>query len=238
MVIEKLSDADEKVRAAACEALGRLKCNAAVYSSLSERTVRQLGERCRDRKVHVRKQATMALGLLYEQAYNDILTNNPIATQIFGGIPEMVLSLVYTNNPEVLSNAHIALGNHVFAPNAAKDDYQRALRLVFVLTSVSERAKIAFGGLMKLQVEVDRELLVYLQYSEKYDPNITSESNDAVGQRLQAIIQRLAERFPEPVRYSNYFTQLASYKDEALTRGLRTCITPSSDFRVIRKAQA
>ncbi|KAJ1920552.1 Sister chromatid cohesion protein pds5 [Mycoemilia scoparia] len=236
-IIEKLRDTDEKVRTATCEAFGQIECHPAMFSAISAKVIQELGDRCKDKKPNTRKEATRALGSIYDQVYGEILEDNPVVLEKFGRIPEMILNLVYVNDPDILLNVQISLGNSIFNLNSIKDDYQRTLRIVYVLSKLPERSLVAFSGLIKIQSEAIRLFRIFAHFCEKYDKNTVSEENEAVGRKLQASIEALAGRFPEPVKYTNYFSQFANIDDKTILKGFLTSTSSSSDYKTIRKTQ-
>lgn len=71
VIRQRLQDPDDKVRAAACRAVGELDFEIALHH-VEESVFRAIGDRCTDRKAAVQEEALKVLGKLYRLAYSEM----------------------------------------------------------------------------------------------------------------------------------------------------------------------
>ncbi|KAF9276541.1 hypothetical protein BGZ68_009952 [Mortierella alpina] len=98
---EKLVDPDEKVRVAACQAIGEFDYETSLHH-IKKETLIQVGHRCRDKKKAVSKEAIKSLSVLYNQAYPEIENGTHTSITHFGWMPSAILHAVYVNDNETL----------------------------------------------------------------------------------------------------------------------------------------
>ncbi|OLY83379.1 Sister chromatid cohesion protein pds5 [Smittium mucronatum] len=235
-IIEKLEDIDEKVRKTACFSFTKLEITPIVQNSLSEKMLEVLGERCKDRKLGPRIEATQALSHIYDQVYDDISSGNKVTISKLGEIPSMILSLIYVGLPDIICNAEAALFGGIFGTSSIKDDRARTLRLVNVYNSLNQKAKVAFSALVKRQSDLIFEVELLIKYALKYS-NADSTDNEKINKIYYEIIKRISASFPEQEKFSSSIYKLIQLKNVSVYEEILKTIDPQSDFKKVRKEQ-
>jgi sister-chromatid-cohesion protein PDS5 len=90
---EKLSDPDDKVRAAACKALGDIE----MENDLKSLDTSLL----KDKKSSVRAIAMNTIGSIYQNCYARIQANDKLAIEKVGWIPDTILNRLYVGDLSV-----------------------------------------------------------------------------------------------------------------------------------------
>ncbi|PVV04121.1 hypothetical protein BB560_001379 [Smittium megazygosporum] len=234
-IIEKLEDVDERVRKATCAAFTKLEISAIVQNSISAKMIQVLGERCKDRKLGPRIEATQALSHIYDQAYDNIAAGNKLATLKFGSIPSIILNLIYVGVNDITCNAEAALFGGIFGSSTIKDDYSRCLRLVTVYSFSSQKAKTAFVGLLKRQSNVIVELEILL----KYVSNSEIDENDKSlrSRKIHEMIKRISVYYPDSDKFASSLLQFTDIADKQTFDSFLKVMDPHSDFKTVRKEQ-
>lgn len=97
---EKLSDPDDKVRAAACKALGDIEMENDL-KSLDITLIKSIAERTKDKKSSVRAVAMNTIGSIYQNCYARIQANDKLAIEKVGWIPDTILNRLYVGDASV-----------------------------------------------------------------------------------------------------------------------------------------
>ncbi|KAJ2706085.1 Sister chromatid cohesion protein pds5, partial [Coemansia spiralis] len=235
-VAEKLRDVDERVRQAACRALGLLEMGAAVQGAIAEQVVAALGERCRDRKAVVRSEAIVALATLYGQVHEDVEQGDAAARQKWGGIPSTIFSLRYVNDPDVDSKVESILTGAILGFARIKDDRAKCRRLLAVFAGLTPKAQSGFFGYMRRQRDIIRLADLFLALCGERAAEPAAGDADAE-QRLQQLGARIAACFPDKARMEAALGQLAGLHDNEIYQGLRATMDAQSDIKTVRRCQ-
>ncbi|KAJ2802150.1 Sister chromatid cohesion protein pds5, partial [Coemansia helicoidea] len=235
-IAEKLRDVDERVRQAACRALGLLEMGAAVRAAIAEQVVAALGERCRDRKAAVRSEAIVALATLYGQVHEDVEQGDAAACQKWGGIPSTIFSLRYVNDPDVDSKVESILTGAILGFARIKDDRTKCRRLLTVFAGLTPKAQSGFFGYMRRQRDIIRLADLFLEICSDRSAEPANGDGD-VEQRLQQLGARIAACFPDKARMETALGQLAGLHDDEIYQGLRATMDAKSDIKTVRRCQ-
>ncbi|OMJ17093.1 Sister chromatid cohesion protein pds5 [Smittium culicis] len=233
---EKLEDVDEKVRKAACFSFTKLEITPIVQNSISEKMLDVLGERCKDRKLSPRIEATQALSHIYDQVYDDIANGNQVSISKFGQIPSLILNLIYVGLSDITCNAEAALFGGIFGTSNIKDDRIRTERLVSVYNSLTQKAKVAFSGLIKRQSDLIFEVELLIKYASKYIES-GSENKEKFEKIFYEILKRISSFFPDQEKFSNSIYKIIELKNIKIFEGILKTVDPLSDFKKVRKEQ-
>ncbi|OMJ22138.1 Sister chromatid cohesion protein pds5 [Smittium culicis] len=235
-IIEKLEDVDEKVRKAACFSFTKLEITPIVQNSISEKMLDVLGERCKDRKLSPRIEATQALSHIYDQVYDDIANGNQVSISKFGQIPSLILNLIYVGLSDITCNAEAALFGGIFGTSNIKDDGIRTERLVSVYNSLTQKAKVAFSGLIKRQSDLIFEVELLIKYASIYIES-GSENKEKFEKIFYEILKRISSFFPDQEKFSNSIYKIIELKNIQILEGILKTVDPLSDFKKVRKEQ-
>ncbi|KAJ2828114.1 Sister chromatid cohesion protein pds5, partial [Coemansia erecta] len=229
-VAAKLSDVDERVRVAACRALGQLEMGAAVQGALGDDVVAALGERCKDRRAAVRAEAIVALATLYSQVVGE-LEQSAAARHKWGGIPSTIFVLRYVNDPDIDSKVESIMTGAILNFAKIRDDREKCRRLLLVFDSLTPKAQNGFFSYMRRQRDVIRMADAFLALCERSGEDAGAE------QQQRALAVKLSACFPDRVKLEGALTQLAGLQDSDVYAGLRQTMDARSDIKTVRKCQ-
>ncbi|KAF7727823.1 hypothetical protein EC973_006936 [Apophysomyces ossiformis] len=229
---EKLMDPEEKIRAAACKAIGNVPFEAiSQYMDIS--VLEQVASRCKDKRGPVRKEAMNALGSIYNCAYTKISAHDKSALDKFGWIPNGLFNCLYCDDIAIISMLESTLLRHIFPTNT--DDIQRTDRLVTVIASLESRAERAFSSLIQRQ----KSFMEHMQHRligcciTKDDMDVDS----ATAIDKEALMKHMSGLFGEKSRTLSCFRRIAETEDNEISNLLEIIINPTSDYKRIIKSK-
>ncbi|KAI8325971.1 hypothetical protein GQ54DRAFT_295114 [Martensiomyces pterosporus] len=231
-VVEKLRDVDEKVREAACHSLGQLEFTPSVQSAVAANVIEALGERCKDRKTGVRAEAIVSLATIYNQVYEELEQGNAGAARKFGSIPTAIMMLRYVKDVDIDSKVDSILSSAILNFSQIKDDRERCRRLLFVVDSLSAKARTGLLSYMQRQRALIYLTDHYLAQCEELD---SSESGPEA--RIRGVAKKISDYFPDSTKMESALMQLALLRCNEAYKGLRETMSPSNDFKAVRKHQ-
>lgn len=234
---DKFMDTDEKVRAAACRAFEPLK-----YTTLKQYVplslIKALAGRVRDKKSFVRKEATIQLGEIYDQAYEDISLDDTIAVEKFGWIPSFLLNAVYTNEHDLILGVEQAFRTSIIGQSTDAEEYtERFLRITSALDSSSYKI---ISVLLRRQQSMHKDFSVFLTTSRKLSGEIAnySENNEQLFPQVRLLASRLTSKFPEPSKAAELLARYPRSSDRKLNEFFDKLLDPTVSLANARRAEA
>ncbi|KAJ2367314.1 Sister chromatid cohesion protein pds5 [Coemansia sp. Cherry 401B] len=229
-VTEKLNDVDERVRVAACQALGQLEMGAATQGALGDDVIAALGERCKDRRPGVRAEAIVALATMYSQVADE-LEQSVAARRKWGGIPSTIFELRYVNDVDIDSKVESIMTGAILNFAKMRDDRTRCRRLLLVFDSLTAKAQNGFFSYMQRQRDIIRLTDSFLELCERDASEVAAE------QQQRALAAKISQCFPDRAKLESGLLQLAGLRDSEVCQGLRQTMDAHSDMRLVRRCQ-
>ncbi|KAF9941901.1 hypothetical protein BGZ67_003731 [Mortierella alpina] len=230
---EKLVDPDEKVRVAACQAIGEFDYETSLHH-ITKDTLIQVGHRCRDKKKAVSKEAIKSLSVLYSQAYPEIENGIHATITHFGWMPSAILHAVYVNDAETFSFVDHAILAILFPPHGSTES--RTLRLVKVFTSLDEKGRTGFLSVLRRCVDARYYMTAFLRLLRAYEASSKDSDATEFERKLGAVIKALSDRLPDPVKCSVVLSKFAKARDDKFLVSISSCMNSRSSLKDIKKA--
>ncbi|KAI8053721.1 armadillo-type protein [Syncephalis plumigaleata] len=222
----KLLDPEEKVRAAACQAIGTLDIDVILHH-VDVEVLKQLGHRCRDKKIAPRVEALKALGRMYKLTYSR-REDERVKTKI-GWIPSEFLNILYSNDNEMIATMEAFFMRDILPLD--ENEEERTRRLIYVANDLDVKAQKALLALLQRKAASMKEMQSFIDYCRAYNTQ-TDETTESEGNRL---ILSIAARLPntdQAVASLNKFNQL---NDDRAVSALEGCMDPSASFTAIQR---
>ncbi|KAF9571866.1 hypothetical protein EC968_010594 [Mortierella alpina] len=228
---EKLIDPDEKVRVAACQAIGEFDYETSLHH-IKKDTLIQVGHRCRDKKKAVSKEAIRSLSVLYSQAYPEIENGTHASITHFGWMPSAILHAVYVNDNETFSFVDHAVLGILLPPQG--NTASRTLRLVTVFTNLDEKGRTGFLSVLRRCVEY--YMTAFLRLLKAHEESSKDTDASEFDRKLGAVIKALSDRLPDPVKGSIVLYKFAKACDGKFLESISNCLNSRSSLKDIKKA--
>ncbi|EST07987.1 Armadillo-type fold [Kalmanozyma brasiliensis GHG001] len=236
----KLLEPDERVRAATAKMLGSLDYETALHH-VEKSVLLKLADRCKDKKMLVRKESLEAVGKLFDMAYSEIDNNDAAAIQQFAWIPQEVLKCLYTGNSDMQVLVAAAVEKYILPmpTNLDEDEAAWTSRLLLVMKYLEPEAT---KGLLRLSNLIYSRPSLYdtfLECCEQYNggdvaPNLDS---NVVKTKMADRIRRCATMFADPERAKTDLHAFAKLNDARIYRLIRTCFDPQTDLKTAVKSR-
>lgn len=227
----KLTDPDEKVRIAACNAVGRLSVETIAAKLDRSFNFDDFFSRLRDKKPTVRAVTFEISGKLYKDAYRYIEEGNPVYVRIFGPIPQKIFDQAYLNDKEVIGMIDIALNTAIFSQDL--DDTKRTTRLLTVLNLMEENGRKAFNATIKRQFQLSKALANMFAIKKEAG---SGELTELQTKKIESFTKWIATTFADSSDAESLIIELFERNDKATNRNLQTCINPEADYKTVLKA--
>lgn len=224
---DKLSDPDEKVRIAACAAIGELSVDTIAAKLDKSFSFDVLFERLRDKKPQVRQEAFKVVGKLYKNAYPQIEKGDSVYIKLFAQIPQKVFDQVYLNDKEVNELIDICLNSYIFASES--DDMGRATRLLTIITHLEENGRSAFNAIIKRQFTLSKYLALIVSMIK---------DKNADRSQLNNIIKYIGATFADNSRAESLLVDIVEGKNDQqhVQKYLPAAINPESNYNTVTKS--
>ncbi|KAI8379771.1 armadillo-type protein [Radiomyces spectabilis] len=229
---KKLSDPEEKVRAATCQVIGDIDSEVDP-THMDKEVLEKLALRCKDKKASVRKGAMDALGSIYNKAYGRIAAQDRPVVEKVGWIPGTILSCLYVDEPAVMSGVESTMVSFILPENP--DDEERTERLVTVFGHLEQRARVAFLALIRKQKifsEVLRKFINVCEQSREDD-----EMDEDTERKSADLMNHISGQFADRARTINSLRRFMEIDDEEVLRLLKSSINPDSSYNRICNAK-
>ncbi|KAH0581979.1 hypothetical protein H2248_011642 [Termitomyces sp. 'cryptogamus'] len=243
-LLSKLLDPDEKVRAAACKMYGQLDYETALHH-VSEKQLRELAERGKDKKSSVRVEALTSLGKLYSFAYPEIENNEPLAIKQFSWIPNAILQMAATSQEVRLVAEQVVMGYVLPLPSSSTpstskggevDEVAWTDRLLHTMKYLEEQPTNALLSLTGVKQVRPSAYDHFLAACVKNNGGIIDENEESVTQRLNAFTQHISLGFSDPFKAKEDLEAFAKLNESRLYKLLKTCLDPQTDLKSLIKA--
>ncbi|KAM3083145.1 Sister chromatid cohesion protein pds5 [Clarireedia jacksonii] len=263
---EKLTDADEKVRLAAVQAvagfnlpdiMAKLAPNGPVTKSGS--VLCNLADRARDRKPAVRVEAMRILGTIWGVAVGEIAAGNELVIAALGAIPSRIFDAFFANDAELYvlldhvefeqlipltyppSKSKGLKSNGASQSQVASDgpfdaDKIRAERILLMVRSLDAKAKKAFFAMQARQKSYADILQAFLSKCEEFNGGVMDDNAADIRQKLKGIIDYIIQFLPDPLRASQELHKYAKMHDRRSYQLLRYAMDPKSEFKTVHNA--
>ncbi|KAG7446844.1 cohesin-associated protein Pds5 [Guyanagaster necrorhizus] len=249
---QKLLDPDEKVRAAVCKIYGQLDYETVAHH-VTEAQLRAMAQRAIDKKQVVRTEALKSLGKLYNLAYPQIESNDPIAISNFSWIPNTLFPLLGMSH-EAKPAVEQALADYILPmprsspPEKGKssdseiDEVLWTDRLLntmkFLVEERSINGLLAFTNLKSSQ---PAHVLAFIDACIQNNNGIIDgdkETTEKVKSDLTRRVKQLAALYPDSSKAADDLFGFAKLNDQTAYKLLKKCIDPQTDFKTLVKRRS
>lgn len=163
-VVGLVVDQDEKVRAAACQMVVQLPY-ASVKQLVPATLLREVAKRLKDKKGVVRRNLPQMMAALYAQATKDLDQGDLAALDKFKWIPEELLEIVYSNDPQIILESERAFRNTILG--SVDDLQERTENLLRVVAWLQQRAYVGLRALQNWQTSLAKDFQMFLAACRK-----------------------------------------------------------------------
>ncbi|KAF5318692.1 hypothetical protein D9619_010650 [Psilocybe cf. subviscida] len=246
LLLNKVLDPDDKVRAAACKVYSHLDYEAALHH-VSEEQLRSVADRGLDKKARppVRTEALNSIGNLYSLAYPEIENNDPAAIKQFAWIPDEVLKMTSLGSEiramveQVLFESILPLPSAA-SPSATKektvDEVAWTDRLLGTMRYLSDKSINTLIGISGLKATRPNLYDVFLDSCVKNNGGIVDGDEELIVKRFKTFTQHLAATFPDPVKAAEDLEAFARLNENRLYKLLKACMDPQTDLKTFAKS--
>ncbi|KZP25702.1 ARM repeat-containing protein [Athelia psychrophila] len=240
----KLFDPDDKVRAAVCKVYSQLDYEMTLHHT-TEAQLRAIAGRGLDKKHLVRVEALNCIGKLFSVAYPEIENGDPAAVKQFSWIPNEILHIsqqsqqIRAITEQVICDYILPLPSPSSGPSTSKgadvDDTAWTDRLLNTMKYLDDTAVKSL--LLLTNIKASRPTLFehFIKACEKNNGGIIDADEEAITQRLNAVIQRLAGSFPDRHKASEDLQSFAKANEQRLYKILKTCTESQTDLKGLVK---
>ncbi|KZV96910.1 ARM repeat-containing protein [Exidia glandulosa HHB12029] len=237
ILVLKLEDPDERVRAAVCKAYAGLDFESALHHVEVEH-LRKLAERGKDKKPAVREQAFAALGKLYRLALPEIEKNNVPAINHFAWIPEQILHLLLGSQETRLSAEH-ALAEYILPlPTKGEDEAAWTERLLLVMRFMDDDAATTLVAISNVKLARPSMYDRFVDCCVEFNGGTMDANEQAIKRRLAAIIGRIAPAYFDRSTAAEDLNAFALANEPRLYALLRKCSDPTTDLKTLSRSLA
>lgn len=227
----RLTDPDERARAAVAAAVGALDYEALCHT-VPTSLLQELAERGKDRRAAVRDAALGALARAYSLGYPELERGGDAAAErAFAWIPAALLRCCYTGVPEVTASVAAAVDAHVLpAPGPGAEALDAwTTRLLHVAAPLDEDT---FAGLLALTN-------LRLARPSAYDAFVAACERKGAGDELASAVRACAAALGGDVaRAAADLAALAERADRGVLQALKRCFDPRTPLQESAKARA
>ncbi|KAF2675466.1 putative sister chromatid cohesion and DNA repair protein [Microthyrium microscopicum] len=262
-----LQDGEERVRHAAIEAIQEFSFQAIVLklgklggAATPGTIMATLADRATDKKLQIRIDAIRLLANIWGVGAGAIAQGDEKVTEVLGAIPSRLFNACYTNDPEIHKAIDRALFDSLiplsFPPTkpavvnevsqskngdtAFDGDLIRVERMLLLVKSLDEKAKLAFLSKQKQQPSQAKAMLIFINHCEAYNGGVIEapegKTEKDVENQLKRLIQMFAERLPESEKAASDLNKFAKQHNRRYYKLIGNCCSLESDWAKIRKS--
>ncbi|PPQ74839.1 hypothetical protein CVT26_005219 [Gymnopilus dilepis] len=252
LLMAKLYDPDERVRAAVCKVYSQLDYEAALHHVPVD-TLKAVAGRGLDKKASVRTQALNSIGRLYSLAYPEIENKDKAAMAQFGWIPEEVLLEMSANDstktlveqvvydyilplPSLPSSASSKDKEKEKEKDKEVDEVAWTDRLLNTMRALSDKSRLVLIALAGIKSTRPNPYDFWLEACIKNNGGVIDEDEENIVRRLKTTTQYLAASFPDPVKAAEDLQNFAKLNENRLYKLLKTCMDSQTDIKGLVKA--
>ncbi|KLO11387.1 ARM repeat-containing protein [Schizopora paradoxa] len=231
----KLFDPDEKVRAAVCKLYTNLDYETALHH-VSEEMLHCIGERTKDKKHIVRKEALTCIAKLYSIALPEIDNNDRHAIAHFSWIPQQIFHAIGTSL-EVKPIATKVVAEYVLPLPSKGDDAEAWTdQLLTTMSFLDEKATNALFGISGLKAARPSIFDRYIEACIQHNGGVIDENEAGVKRNLSMTIKQISSLFHNPQTAADDLQTFANINEQRLYKLLSTCIDAQTDLKALVKA--
>ncbi|KAK8847427.1 hypothetical protein IAR55_005285 [Kwoniella newhampshirensis] len=241
-LVDRLEDADERVRAAVCRILGSMDYETALHH-LGKQTLQAVGARLSDKRASVRTEAANGLAKLWNLAYSEIETGNPEAVAQFSWIPQAMLLAYFRRDSttELRSQMMMVFKSSIVPLPKETDDEQAWVdRLLLVASSLdgnSFKALEKMSGLIGFS-RGQSPYMAFVHTCEQNNGGVVDENAQDVKRRLDFIIDAIARMsFGDVEKAKKDLQGFAAVNEPRLYKLYKTCVDMQSTLLSVVKAR-
>ncbi|KAI8992505.1 armadillo-type protein [Pilobolus umbonatus] len=229
---DKLSDPDEKVRAATCRIVGDLVKDHDI-KTIDKKLVELVAERSKDKKASVRNEAMEVIGAMYAHFYDKIKSNDRITIDKVGWIPNQLFACLYVGDASVTMGLEKTLLKHILPFN--DNDSERADRLVTVVESLQPPQRLAFTALVRKQKRFNDDFHKYADMVDNAIDNLNTVSSDI--EKRDDFLKYVSAHLSDKARTLNALRSFLNRENERDIKLLQTAIDLQSDYKRVINAK-
>ncbi|KAK9455804.1 armadillo-type protein [Dipodascopsis uninucleata] len=229
----KLIDNDERVRLAACKAIGTLSYKTISIKFRDSSIFNKLSDRVKDRRSAVRQEGISVLGNIYNAAYDDIAAQDSDSLTQLGCIPSRIFDLFYLNDKE--TNVMIDRCIYEKLLPVDLDDERRVTRLLAMVRHLDEKARKAFNAISIRQKRLSEVLVTFLNLCEKFNGGIGENSEQDLKSTINNLVAWFANQLPDASKAESDLNKFIKLNDRRLYKLIKECVNLESDYRTVTK---
>ncbi|GMM28270.1 Pds5 protein [Martiniozyma asiatica (nom. inval.)] len=224
-LVKTLVDVDEKVRLITIQELGALEPSVLLNEVFSEPLMLIMKQLIREKNYSIRFSALRLLSTLYNTSIDLCDTNN---LKFVEWIPNDILNLVYINDLTITSEVDLIMFDKIipFTANTS----ERCLRLLRVVSVISDKARAAFFAIISRQHQLHTVLTQLLSLIEEHNYDF---EDSALNYKTNKAIEWISNKFPPKLNFRQCFESFLKLKNKRFFRLLTLCITPNSDYETV-----
>ncbi|KXS14364.1 hypothetical protein M427DRAFT_340606 [Gonapodya prolifera JEL478] len=242
----KARDPDDRVRTAVVHIISKL--DPLAISHLGTVVLRELEQRCKDKKTGTRHVAIKAMGRIFKLSYAEMTKSELqplIPKKSFSWIPGAILELLYLNESEVTAQVEKVLAEDILE---SEDVETRVSRLLWIVTQLNDNAYTALIAVIGKQPTFSKDVSYYLDICSKYNRGIIDDGKHKekpksqqeqeereISRQLNEIQNYLAERLGDPKKTLPALQKFSTTNDRHLYELIRKLISAQMDLKQIAK---
>ncbi|KAI9202801.1 armadillo-type protein [Polychytrium aggregatum] len=232
-LMSKFADPDERVRQAAIRVVGLLDAESATNAPID--LIKSAGSRCLDKKPSTRAAAIKALGHLYKLMYPQMASkgDETDAREKYGWIPGHLMEILYLDEPDIKWAVEKVFHEDILEPNPHDDE--RTDRLLFVISSFTERQNKAFLSILSRQAQSAINMGLFLDQCDKYNGGVMDSDQDGTKKTLFAIVDFLAQKMMDPKKNAAHLQAFADANDRTVYGWMRAVMDPQTEYKAVMK---
>ncbi|KAI8087857.1 armadillo-type protein [Gilbertella persicaria] len=229
---DRLSDPDERVRAAACKVVGETMTELDI-KQLDKELLELISDRIKDKKHPVRVEAMKTMGSVYNHYYARIHAHEKTVMDKVGWIPDRLLYCLYLGDASVTMDMEHALLKYILPED--ENDEERTERLVVVFESLHEKERLAFAALVRKQKMFNENLHTYVDMCQRVvNENSTNEHEES---KNDEFMKYLAAQFADKPRTLNALRSFLQRGNDKDIKALKTAIDLSRTYKQVLVAK-
>ncbi|KAI9299019.1 hypothetical protein K502DRAFT_322465 [Neoconidiobolus thromboides FSU 785] len=208
---DKILDVDEKVRSACCATIDSLEY-LYVKEVVPESLLRSISKRIRDKKHSVRVNSINLITKLFNWSYEDQYSNDLEAIEKFSWIPDELLDAMYTNEKDIILLCEIGFRKNILESLKSTN---RANKLLFVLSKLTEKSYKAFIGMLNKQQGLTKDMHIFIETCKKLGGEIKkySENDEQLIQLATLLSTRITDFLPNSQASAEELLKYSSNND-------------------------
>ncbi|OQS02392.1 sister chromatid cohesion protein PDS5 [Thraustotheca clavata] len=234
---DRLQDTEWEVRRIAMNEL----CDLAAKSvkSVSPACLREVGERMKDKKPLIRKEAMTGLAQIYAAHVSIALSQGnheiPADAQTLSWVPDYVLKC-FAYREQELKLRVVQLLDDILLPKSTTE-LHRMKGLIFMWKHLDDVSKEAFRRIMLERVASRNAMLQFIEIKNRMRQKKNANGQTPEVKHMQQVLKDLQPLLPETEGWTGLTEKLALWKDMKILKYLEVLCSPTSSSNAIRQAR-